>query len=96
MPKLTIANHSEVLEIEEEKNLSEALDAKNSPILFGCRTGICGTCLIEVQGPNKLVPADEDEKELLDIVASGNQNARLACQISLNCDLKVKYLGKNE
>ncbi|MBC6436085.1 2Fe-2S iron-sulfur cluster binding domain-containing protein, partial [Nostoc sp. HG1] len=32
------------------QNLSEHLTIQNSPVLFGCRTGICGTCLVEVNG----------------------------------------------
>ena len=31
-------------------NLSEQLTVQNSPVLFGCRTGICATCLSEVEG----------------------------------------------
>jgi ferredoxin len=76
--------------------LSEHLTIDNSPVLFGCRTGICGTCLIEVfaQENGDLLGPTDDEKELLDIVAPDNARARLACQIELCADITITYLGK--
>ena len=76
-------------------NLSEHLTCNNSPVLFGCRTAICGTCLSEIitqENGTLPVPAT-DEKELLEIVAPDNPRARLACQIELCADLQLKYLG---
>ena len=73
-------------------NLSEHLNVNNSPVLFGCRMGLCGTCLSEViEGA---VPAPSaDEQELLDIIAPDNQRARLACQLELCTDFTLTYLG---
>ena len=81
----------EPLSIDRGELLSEVLDATNSPLLFGCRTGICGTCVIEVEG--ELPEADDEEKELLEIYAPDNPKARLACQIELNSDLRVRPLN---
>jgi ferredoxin len=76
------------------KSLSIELDASSSPLLFGCRTGICGTCLVEVQeGLENLPPADADERELLDVLTD-NPRARLACQIQVNTALKLRPLGQ--
>lgn len=76
--------------------LSEHLTIDNSPVLFGCRTGICGTCLIEViaQENGELLTPTDDEKELLDIIAPDQARARLACQIELCADITIHYLGK--
>lgn len=60
--------------------LAEHLTALNSPVLFGCRTGICGTCLVRAEGA--VEPPDEDEREVLDIYAHGDASARLACQLA--------------
>lgn len=68
--------------------LAEHLSVQNSPVLFGCRTGICGTCLVEIEG--ELPPPNRDEQEILDMLASGNSQARLACQIDLACDVKIR------
>ena len=76
-------------------NLSEHLTVENSPVLFGCRTGICGTCLIEVESEQngELPPPCDDERELLEIIAPDNAKARLACQIELCAEITIKYIG---
>lgn len=83
------------LEVEAGSNLSECSDITNSPILYGCRTGICSTCLIDVtKGIENLTPPTDDEKELLSIIAPDKPNARLACQFQVNGDIELEYLGK--
>ena len=78
-------------EASEGQSLSEELTASNSPVLFGCRTGICGTCLCEVAG--ELSPPDEDEQEILEVHAPENPKARLACQIDLTNDISLKPIA---
>jgi len=79
--------------LEKHQKLSEHLTIQNSPVLFGCRTGICGTCLVLVEGD--IPPPSEEEKEILEIFAPGNQQARLACQIDLTNDIEIKvYAGE--
>lgn len=75
--------------------LSEHLTIENSPVLFGCRTGICGTCLVEVEDEanGKLLAPSPDESELLEIIAPDIRRARLACQVELRADIKVRYIG---
>ncbi|MGB3651181.1 MAG: 2Fe-2S iron-sulfur cluster-binding protein [Rivularia sp. (in: cyanobacteria)] len=73
--------------LEKNQNLAEHLTVENSPVLFGCRTGICGTCLVVVEGD--IPPASLEEKELLEVLAPQNPQARLACQIQLTNDIKI-------
>jgi ferredoxin len=82
--------------LEEGSNLSEHLTVRNSPILFGCRTGICGTCLIEVseEKNGKLHARTEEEEDLLPLIAPGNPAARLACQICINADIRIRPLDQ--
>ena len=81
----------EAVQVPPGKVLSEDLDVKNSPVLFGCRTGICGTCVVEViEGADKLEPPDEDELEILELYADGLENARLACQIDVQTDIVLR------
>ena len=81
-------------QVSEGKTLSIELDASSSPLLFGCRTGICGTCLVEVQeGFDSIPPADAEERELLEVLTD-NPKARLACQIQVNSALKLKPIGQ--
>jgi len=80
-PPITLPHH---------QSLSEHLTIQNSPVLFGCRTGICGTCLVEVIGD---IPAAlADEREMLDTLACDRPNARLACQISLTANIEIRRL----
>lgn len=81
----------EAIALEKHQKLSEHLTVQNSPVLFGCRTGICGTCAVLVEGD--IPPPSEEEKEILEIVAEGNSQARLACQVDLNSDIKIKALS---
>jgi ferredoxin len=71
--------------------LSEHLTIQNSPILFGCRIGICGTCSIEVSDTSpEMPPRTHEEQEFLETLAPDRPNYRLACQIRINSDLKIK------
>ena len=78
-------------------NLSEHLTIENSPVLFGCRTGICGTCRsnVEVLNGGRLDAPSEDEISLLSIICPGNPTARLACQINITADIKITPLRKD-
>jgi ferredoxin len=75
------------VELAEGSAISEHLDVGNSPLLFGCRTGLCGTCLLRVEG--QLPPPSAEEQELLDLLAPGDPQARLGCQIKLMSDICV-------
>lgn len=78
------------LELAEGTALSEALDVKNSPLLFGCRTGLCGTCACVLRGAPE--GPSEDEQEVLELYAEGVEGARLACQIRVRSDLTIEPL----
>lgn len=80
------------LRLQDGNELSKELTIENSPILFGCRTGVCGTCLCEVLKGSPKLPSEE-ELELLEVLAPDNANARLACQIKVTCNLTLKYIG---
>lgn len=86
--------HKEI-ELEENTSLSESLNVQNSPILFGCRTGICGTCLVQIEGEcSSLEPVDDEELEVIEVFSNGETGLRLACQIKLKQNLRMKYIGK--
>lgn len=78
------------LEVEAGCELSEHLTLVNSPVLFGCRTGLCGTCACLVEG--ELEPPLPDELEVLEAVAPAAPGARLACQLRPTHDLAVRRL----
>ncbi|OCQ99716.1 ferredoxin [Oscillatoriales cyanobacterium USR001] len=82
------------INLQPHQNLSEYLTIKNSPVLFGCRTGICGTCLVEVIGD--IPAAKADEKEMLDTLAPNVENARLACQIDVTANVEIRRLENSK
>jgi 2Fe-2S ferredoxin len=68
-------------------------DEFDTPILFGCRSASCGTCLVEVTGGmENLSPVTDEEAILLEVMAEGNPLARLACQCVVNGSISVKTL----
>ena len=85
--------HHEPVSLPTGTKLSEQLTIINSPLLFGCRTGICGTCLVQVEeGADTLTAPEPDEKEALEVYAPGNARARLACQIILNATIALRKI----
>lgn len=79
------------VELNDGDCLSEKLTIHNSPILFGCRIGICGTCAIEILNSDCPLPLrTQDENDYLENMYPGNSNIRLACQIRINTNLKIR------
>jgi len=69
-----------VAEMPEGGRMLDACDEASAPISFSCRSASCGTCRVEVlEGASLLEPANEDEREVLEIFATGPEQ-RLACQ----------------
>lgn len=78
------------IQLPEGSNLSEALTICNSPVLFGCRTGICGTCRIRLEVTDGEIQAPgNEERELLNIICPKDSQVRLACQIHLTANIKI-------
>ena len=80
------------LELPDLASLPLHLTVQNSPLLFGCRSGLCGTCLIEIEADEPLQVPDHAEAEALEIYAPGNPRARLACQLLVSTDLRIRKL----
>lgn len=80
------------LQLADRTSLALHLSVQNSPLLFGCRSGLCGTCLIEVESDEPLPAPDRSETETLEIYAPGNPRARLACQLLVSSNLRIRRL----
>ena len=60
-------------------------------IPFGCRSGSCGACVIEVlEGPDSLGEADDDELDFLEDLGKPGGNHRLACQCRLQGNATIR------
>ncbi len=83
------------IRIDAEASLSDILTCANSPVLFGCRTGICGTCLSRVRGlQGGLPPPAADERESLEVNGAKTPDCRLLCQIDLTADIEIEWMGE--
>ncbi len=80
------------IELPDLASLSLHLTVRNSPLLFGCRSGLCGTCLIEVEADEPLPAPDDAEAEALEIYAPGNPRARLACQLLVSTHVRIRKI----
>ena len=82
------------VELADLASLPLHLTVQNSPLLFVCRSGLCGTCLIEVESldGSSLEPPDDAEAEALEIYAPGNARARLACQFTLSTAVRIRKI----
>ena len=72
--------------------LSEYLTVQNSPILFGCRIGICGTCAVELVEDQGQHPRTENESEYLEALCPEDPTYRLACQMKACANVKLRKI----
>ena len=64
----------------------------DADVPFSCRSASCGTCRVEVlAGAEALLPADEDELEVLRIFDDG-EGIRLCCQLELTGNVEKLHL----
>jgi ferredoxin len=79
--------------VPKGSHLSEVFTVLNSPLLFGCRTGVCGTCLVQVkEGYEALEMPSAEEQEVLAIYSPDNPKARLACQLNIYQDVALQKI----
>jgi len=74
-------------------SLQRVADAAGADITFGCRTGSCGTCRVRItKGLEHCSEPGAEERDFLKgLNAPADQ--RLACQVCLNGDVAIDYLG---
>lgn len=90
--KISFEENFPEVQIKRDTPLSEALNVQNSPILFGCRIGICGTCSVEVLEEDGLHARTAEEAEYLEALCPDKPMSRLACQIRICANLKVRKI----
>lgn len=65
-------------------SMADMCDDHEAPIPFSCRSASCATCHIEVlDGADALLPAEQDELDVLEAIDAKPPRFRLACQAQL-------------
>lgn len=82
MPKLKLPADNLELDTPAGTNLREAVQNGGGTILFGCEQGVCGTCLVSVEGMENIEPKTEQEDQTLQVFAA-EPNQRLTCQCQM-------------
>lgn len=87
MPKITITTDEMVIDVPDGYKMIDMCDEYDTSILFGCRDGACGACMVQVDsGAENLSAMDEDEKDFLETM-NACENERLACQCKVHGDV---------
>jgi 2Fe-2S ferredoxin len=69
-------------------SLGDLCDDVGAPIPFSCRSANCGTCRVHVlEGSELLLPADDEELDVLDAFGVAPPTQRLACQAKMRPDV---------
>jgi ferredoxin len=71
----------------------EIAQEKNLDVPFGCESGICSTCLIQIKsGKENLNAKTEQEEFTLDArgIAPDDMTVRLGCQCQVNGDIEFE------
>ncbi|MEW1698405.1 2Fe-2S iron-sulfur cluster-binding protein [Streptomyces sp. NPDC093249] len=92
MKKLTILPTGTEILLPSGSLLTEVeYETSQRLIPFGCRSGSCGACVIEVlEGFGNLGEPDHDELDFLEDLGRTGGSHRLACQCRLRGDATVR------
>lgn len=90
MPKLTVHPQGTVIEVKKGAALVEVADEHETELDFGCRDGVCGTCIMRVRaGAENLSPVTDEERDTLENFAAA-PGQRLACQVKIVGDVEIE------
>ena len=90
MPIIYFEGEGKQSQAERGSKVMSVCDEAKSQIPFGCRRGVCGTCVIEVlEGIENLAPADLQEESTRQDIGAGPTH-RLACQARIRGDIKIR------
>jgi ferredoxin len=82
-----------LVEAPRGASLQDVAAASGADITFGCRSGSCGTCRIRIrEGLDHASPPSTEERDFLDAMGAPADH-RLACQVRVEGDMSLEYLG---
>jgi ferredoxin len=94
MPHILIKPSDEWIELPQNSVLTDLEEIQDTAISFGCRSGACGACAIEVlEGMAYLPEADEIERAFLVSLGYAEERYRLACQCRLRGNVIIRAVN---
>lgn len=71
-------------EVDLGSSLVDVCYLTGAPVPFGCKGGACGTCLVRVSSGGEHLPEKTPNEEILvEELADGRPDVRLACELKL-------------
>ncbi len=90
MHKVTVTTDKNTIEVNDAYALIDMCEDHDTSILFGCRDGACGACMVKVlKGAEHLSPMKDDERDFLETMGAAD-NERLACQCKVFGDVTLE------
>lgn len=106
MPRVSIVDTSQTVEIASESILFDALADKGIELPHGCLSGSCGACRVDVvQGEENLQPAGAIENNTIDAIKDEyrktqgegfltGKHIRLSCRARIRGDVTIQPLAR--
>ncbi|MEU6201755.1 2Fe-2S iron-sulfur cluster-binding protein [Streptomyces sp. NPDC047061] len=80
------------VEVPSGSRLAPVCAQNDLPVVFGCRAGRCGACLVQVlAGGDNLSEPTAKEARLLEVLVA-DHDWRLACQCVVLGDVRLRYV----
>ncbi len=93
--RVEIMNDFLAINVGMNETFQKIVERAGSGMVFGCRDGQCGTCIVDIElGNDYLNEKTEKEKEVLKKFPEAGPKSRLACQIHVekpNGIVRMKY-----
>ena len=90
MAKVYIKTDDKTIDIPEGVALIDMCEDYDTSILFGCRDGACGACMIRItKGAEYVSKMEDNERDFLETMAA-EENERLACQCKVYGDVEIE------
>ncbi len=90
MVKVHIKTDAKTIEVDDGYALIDMCEDHDTSILFGCRDGACGACMVRVtKGSEHISKMQDSERDFLETMAAA-ENERLACQCKVYGDVELE------
>ncbi|MBI2603457.1 MAG: (2Fe-2S)-binding protein [Deltaproteobacteria bacterium] len=90
MPKVYITTDDKTIEMGDGQALIDMCEEHDTSILFGCRDGACGACMIKIRkGAENISKMEDSERDFLETMAA-EENERLGCQCKVFGDIEIE------